>query len=198
MAHPNEHGAILQALAQYVVGKGTSDAEATYEVEGGNVLWVQRQGDGDQFHCAVLDTFESRAEMLKRCYEQLTAMAAPYSETELSDFETFHDVQLPPLLRYYLANISREVVAEADAERHTVQLCTNTKLTSAVFAPADLAAARISEADAAVLGGCLALDDSALAVLTGPAAGAVLIKAKEAGSGYDIITIWQAFYRPFA
>ena len=187
------------ALANYLLDKG-ADAESAVELEDGVVLWAKRQGESDvDFHCAVLTTDEARQLMVKRLYERLNAaLAPPYSPQEVEAFEQYHGLRLPSLLRFYLLQVSRQTVG-GDVHLPCHQLPPCRRLVSAIT-PEQLADKWVPEPEsAAALGAIPFADNGDQVVVTGVAAGHVLVRAADASGaqGYALCSLWDALYRPF-
>ena len=84
------------------------DAHRFHELADGTVLYVARTPDAAGFTAATIVGEEAQLEFLGRLAQDRPRkhMPPPYSEAEVSDLEDRLGVALPPLLRFYLLEVS--------------------------------------------------------------------------------------------
>lgn len=104
----------LEALAKSVpswirnqiVMKEASDGSGTA------LLLICDDPDTHSFRGISLSTHEARCKYLEGIYESAEfpdgKLAPPIPQADMAEYETVHGLTVPPLLRHYLCNVSRE------------------------------------------------------------------------------------------
>lgn len=197
MSHPDKYRDPFIALGQYLVSK-QPNAEGTVEVEDGIVLWALRQGDTAEFHCAVLEKEEDRHSYIKLKYEKMQdsgkKLASPYTLNEIETFEKYHDIKLPSLLRFYLLEISSEIICDITRR---FELNMDAPVKENTFITEDhIKKTIINDIALGITDGCVSFGHSSeLLVVKGNGYGNIIKTI--ATHDYTIMTLWEALNRPF-
>lgn len=199
MSHPDKYRDSFIALGQYLVSK-QANAEGTVEVEDGVVLWALRQGDTTDFQCAVLETDIDRHSYIKLKYEKIKEtgkqFATPYTIEEIETFEKYHDIKVPSLLRFYLLEISREIVF-SDNITKCFELNMDSPFKENTFIREEhIKSSSIKDTNISITDGSIVFADSSeLLIVKGNGYGYILKKI--APNEYAILTLWEALNRIF-
>lgn len=66
----------------------------------------------------VVETIDQQCQLLDRMAKQCDELLPPYTHTDIADFEQEYNCMIPPLLRYQLLKISRQLMSDAGTEQY--------------------------------------------------------------------------------
>ena len=109
---PPDDGGLTPALQEVVMTIARSmevqDVHRFQELADGMILYVARTPDGAGFTAATIAGEAAQLEFLTRLAQDRPRrnMAPPYSGAEVAELEARLGAELPPLIRFYLTNVS--------------------------------------------------------------------------------------------
>ena len=72
----------------------------------------------DKYDGILVETLQQQIDLLDRMAKQCHELLPPYTPTTILYYEQEYNVQFPPLLRYHLLNVSRQLMSDVGTEKY--------------------------------------------------------------------------------